>query len=913
MIIKNLYEELKSKAYDLDIVKPRIPDFVVNNLKHTLFDWQEKALINLLTYNEIIKKEKLSTPTHLMFNMATGTGKTLVMGASMLYYYDLGYRNFIFIVNQNNIISKTESNFCNPFHGKYLFKEKILINGISVKIKMVHIFSKSTNDIEIKFTTVQKLYNDIHLERENQIILDDLLSKDIVILADEAHHLNAMTKVKGKQIQLDLNTEMSGNTSLTDLEKRGWEHTVVELLLNRNGSVEPNKNILLEFTATIPSDKSVTEKYSDKIIYKFGLKEFLSAGYTKEINLISSSFGKKERILQALLFSWYRESIADKYALEGNQSLTNFKPVILFRSRTIEESKSDFEFYINIINNLSVADFDFLNKLGEKIDYDETVYERGKSRTYDVLNYINVNKISYSKLVDNMKYAFSKEKCIITNSESNTTKKEKTDEETDQLLNNLEDRNNTIRCIFTVERLTEGWDVLNLYDIVRLYQGQNSGGNSKKTPESTVKEKQLIGRGVRYYPFEYKDKISNKRKFDNDIENELRILEELHYYTFDEQSRYISHLKAELKKDGYIKDDRITKTFDLKKEFRGSNYFNNISLLVNEKKSNPKRRKMEITEISYDFMDPYKVSEIDYIESHFSFTSEADINTQTSVDDYQTSIKYLGDFERQLFFKAINLQAVKGNSLYKFKHLKLEMKLETIDELLQDAFLGRFQIPIVSSISANFDSLSNQIKLAILGNFLEKFEIEFLHVVNPFKGSEFFPIPFNTIFKEKKTKILERDLESDEMEKRLISNDWYVLDSFYGTSIERELILEITNLMANLKEKYDEIYLLRNEEVYKIFDFSTGRGFQPDFILLLSDKNKQKCFYQIFIEPKGEHLVEKDEWKNQFLMQINQLYGLQKDNILEHNGLNYYLIGLPLYSVSNKSEFVNELSKLYSS
>ena len=79
------------------------------------------------------------------------------------------------------------------------------------------------------------------------------------------------------------------------------------------------------------------DKYADKTIYKFGLKEFLSAGYTKEINLLSSTLEKRERILQALLFSWYRHKIALK------NDLSNWKPVILFRSKTIEESKTDFE------------------------------------------------------------------------------------------------------------------------------------------------------------------------------------------------------------------------------------------------------------------------------------------------------------------------------------------------------------------------------------------------------------------------------------------------------------------------------------------------------------------------------------------------------------------------------------------
>ena len=39
-----------------------------------------------------------------MFNLATGTGKTLLMASTILYYYNKGYKHFIFFVNQNNIL-----------------------------------------------------------------------------------------------------------------------------------------------------------------------------------------------------------------------------------------------------------------------------------------------------------------------------------------------------------------------------------------------------------------------------------------------------------------------------------------------------------------------------------------------------------------------------------------------------------------------------------------------------------------------------------------------------------------------------------------------------------------------------------------------------------------------------------------
>ncbi|KAF3981095.1 MAG: hypothetical protein HFP81_08435 [Methylococcales symbiont of Hymedesmia sp. n. MRB-2018] len=111
------------------------------------------------------------------------------------------------------------------------------------------------------------------------------------------------------------------------------------------------------------------------------------------------------------------------------------------------------------------------------------------------------------------------------------------------------------------------------------------------------------------------------------------------------------------------------------------------------------------------------------------------------------------------------------------------------------------------------------------------------------------------------------------------------MDTFVGTSEEKNLITFIENVIQNLQNKY--------EEVYKIYDFETGRGFQPDFILFLKNKETKPMYYQVFIEPKGENLLEHDQWKGEFLEKISEKYGL--DNILGEDK-NYYLIGLPFFN-----------------
>jgi len=92
--------------------------------------------------------------------------------------------------------------------------------------------------------------------KENALSYDDFERDKIVMLSDEAHHINATTK-KGK---LGVNEAK---------EKTSWEQTIMKILASHS------ENILLEFTATIDlANELIAEKYRDKIIYKYDLSEF---------------------------------------------------------------------------------------------------------------------------------------------------------------------------------------------------------------------------------------------------------------------------------------------------------------------------------------------------------------------------------------------------------------------------------------------------------------------------------------------------------------------------------------------------------------------------------------------------------------------------------------------------------------
>lgn len=911
---KNLYETINERKAGLRNFNPEIfeiPKYITDNLKHNFFQWQTEALENLLYYEN--PRETLKEyPTHLMFNMATGAGKTLLMAAAILYYYQRGYRHVLFFVNRNNIVDKTENNFIDTTHAKYLFTEKIVIDDKTINIKNVDTFSDTPPGIEIKFTSIQKLYNDIHLQRENRTTLEELHNKNIVMLADEAHHLNADTKKS--PAELDLPKEITGRTGKGEVEKRGWEHTVIELILKKNGQQRDNKNVLLEFTATIPDKQNVQEKYADKIVYKFELKEFLQAGYTKEINLISSTLVKKERVLQALLFQWYRHRIALKYGI------ANFKPVILFRSKTIAKSKEDYEEFLNWVHSIAGSDFNFLNAIFDKISQNESINEQGKSRTEQVLRFVKSKNISYVEIAQWVKDNFSERNIIITNSETNDTKTEKTDASTEKLLNSLEDKDNHIRAIFTVERLTEGWDVLNLFDIVRLYEGRDErkgkGDGKRKTGSATIAEKQLIGRGVRYFPFAYDDKIKNKRKFDEDLTHELRVLEELYFYSTSEY-RYIDELKRALKESGYIRDDRVMKTFAVKKDILQSDFFKNTKIWYNEQIDNPHRRRKNLDDIQEEFAMQYKITALELHEEEIALANQEDIQRLNLQETRETFfINIADDIEKHIFLKAINIKAKQEGSLLQFEKLKEELEIDSIEELQTNIF-ANFSVEVVASNDTRRKGIQNSDKLELVIRFLDKILAELKGNITPKIGGEFTDEHLKKFFSEPKTKSINVDNEYPEIAQ---DNQWYLLDSFVGTDVEKEFIEFIKNKMGNLEKEYKEIHLLRNEEVYKIYDFKTGRGFQPDFILFLKTRNKQavndgsatELYYQVFVEAKGDIFLDgyesfkdsKEAWKEKFLAEITTRYGCKK--VLRFENQRYRLIGLPFFHTTHNREKFDE-------
>jgi type III restriction enzyme len=112
------------------------------------------------------------------------------------------------------------------------------------------------------------------------------------------------------------------------------------------------------------------------------------------------------------------------------------------------------------------------------------------------------------------------------------------------------------------------------------------------------------------------------------------------------------------------------------------------------------------------------------------------------------------------------------------------------------------------------------------------------------------------------------------------------------------MVKYIDKVYKKLQAKYKNIYLVRNEGHFKLYNFNDGRAFEPDFVLFLTEKkNDISVYYQVFLEPKGEHLFKHDEWKEKFLLAMRSRHKIKQ----LWKSKNYVVWGMPFFNSGEKA------------
>ncbi|PUD17775.1 DEAD/DEAH box helicase family protein [Helicobacter pylori] len=812
-----------------------LPTHITSNLKNELRDYQKQAI-----YNYLEKRQSNPTQKHFMFEMATGSGKTLVMAALILECCKQGYQNFIFFVNSTSILEKTKLNFTDSVSSKYLFSENININYENTEIKSINNLNESHNGaINIYFSTIQGLFSLFTKAKENAITLEDLKDQKLVFLADEAHHLNTETKKK-------LNDSEAS-------EKRNWE-SVVKLALEQN-----KDNLLLEFSATIPNEKSVEEKYKNLKVATYTLKEFSEDKFCK--NIYSLSYENKEletRFLGACVSSLYKELLAQHHNIE------NFKPCILFKSERIEESKKNQERFNTFLENLSPLD------LENFFHYSRNAFFKAAKKFFDEKNYT-------ANLVALLQTKFKKSTQINTNNEKELEKGM-------LLLNSLEDRDNPKRVIFSVDKLNEGWDVLNLFDIVRL--------KNKASQKDTTKDAQLIGRGARYYPFSYNDFKPGRiefyqRKFD--LFNPLSVLERLDYHAVYD-SEFIAKLKKELQDLGlgFINEKQ---TIPLTPTKRFKCYY----------ASNTKDKKKNLFNV--DYSGPVEATLKSLHVPLFGFIvreKKVDFKEGNKGDTTYYIPHTLDKIPINYFLKALNLKNLD------FKTLKKAFKKHPFNNKV--GFIEQY----ISHLKTNFHKDQkfddNKILLKLAVYIIENLKDTLLKEQDKYEVSMLELKEFETHNKSLSTSEWEKGIPFYEW---LLFKDMRKLDS----DLEREFLDFINDNKEVLDKKFKEWCVLRNDHFTELKVFCNienspyyAQGFEPDFILFAQTHSDEFLGFTCYMEAKGEHLEPSNAWKEEFLEML-------ENAALKSHNKKLNLKGLPFFTLHNNKavngEFITAFDQIF--
>jgi len=832
----------------------KIPMNIIQNLANELRPYQIDAIQNLLLVNDSELRNLFGINVslrHNIYHMATGSGKTMLMSATILYLYSLGYRKFIFLTQSLNLIEKTKNNLLPTRNSSKLeFSNTISFEGKEVNIKEVDLFSDDTNDIEISFKTVHSIHNEIQSPKENSL---DYSKHKVALIADEAHHLQGTQKAK------------------SDEDEKTWESSI-NIILNANP-----ENRLYEYTATLGlKHPKIHEKYKDKIIYDFPLLKFRKDGYSKEVTLIRMSDNMtKDKVLLAAITSQYRYHIAS----EINIPLV---PKILFKAQgtieQLEQLKSEVQSHIQLL------DLNYLLTLLKKY---------GSYKVFKFFQEDFKTDEEKEKFINSLKIMMGTESMISVHSKNPKNEKDRILKELNRI-----DENQSLRLVFAINILNEGWDVLSLFDIVKM---DAINPNVKETTQ----ESQLIGRGARQFPYNYQDKDKYKRKFDGVVHEKLRLLEEMFFYSAND-NKYIEALHQSLVDIG-LQDFAQDQIKDIQAIVTQRQKLENL-LGINGVPKIFTNRLLELEEtiggISKYFSGKHTVLSMQF---DFQLGEESILdNGQSSSENIQSiSLKDLMNGNEFLFQRALR----KLDFLNKGKN-----NYSNYEDLMKD-FLDKdlnANLEIKISNGANsYNELTYDEKFSITLSILNKIREHIQKYRGKMYGSEDLDVilSIDETFKEytkserfcleygeKTVKEFHLNAKRETLKGvyRLLNKDLFYYDKATWDS-EEELEL-YQYLDQNIpKNEFENILIIRNEnENFKVFSTdkgidseNLGKGFCPDFIILKRVLDELHIF---FIEVKG--MQDTEEWKK--LLIKNLLKG--KTKIIE--GIVYRIIGIDEFCTS---------------
>lgn len=432
----------------IDVCKS--PDEIQKNLL------RQKGYKHIKPLLEKVNKETGQLAPFIGYEMATGSGKTMLMGATVYYlnkYHNVN--NFLIVTpSSTEIYKKTIRNFTKgtnetvwndevPFKfnlitgDNYKDTKDLFATDTDANIFIFNIDKFGTNATQTKKQWEGSDWKD---KEGNTISLLEFLSQnDLVIITDEAHHAQSR---KAKQV------------------------------INAFHPLA-----VIEFTATAVETEKSQAKKNQTIVYKYDIKRFLEDKYGKKVRVLAlpgeerKSKVKKTELADLekyKLVTFFLVHLVKKKALKSDVKCRDLKPIGFVKVKNEIAFAEKVERYIKTV---LVTDSEIL----------EVILEKAKAEDTETTNLIlemfesDYNSDTAALLKDIDKVA---QTSILLHSKSDILVKKQFDDI----------QNNDVEIVIFIDMLNEGIDMPNIYTMVII----------NDTPsEFKTSVKQIVGRGVR--------------------------------------------------------------------------------------------------------------------------------------------------------------------------------------------------------------------------------------------------------------------------------------------------------------------------------------------------------------------------------------------------------------------------------
>lgn len=842
----------------IDVCKS--PDEIQKNLL------RQKGYKHIKPLLEKVNKETGQLAPFIGYEMATGSGKTMLMGATVYYlnkYHNV--KNFLIVTpSSTEIYKKTIRNFTKgtnetvwndevPFKfnlitgDNYKDTKDLFTTDTDANIFIFNIDKFGTNATQTKKQWEGSDWKD---KEGNTISLLEFLSQnDLVIITDEAHHAQSR---KAKQV------------------------------INAFHPLA-----VIEFTATAVETERSQAKKNQTIVYKYDIKRFLEDKYGKKVRVLalpgqeSKTKGKKTELSDLekyKLLTFFLVHLVKKKALNSDVKCRDLKPIGFVKVKNEIAFAEKVELYIKTV-------------LATDTEILEVILEKAKAEDTETTNLIlemfesDYNSDTTVLLKDIDKVA---QTSILLHSKSDKLVKKQFDDI----------QKNNVEIVIFIDMLNEGIDMPNIYSMVII----------NDTPsEFKTSVKQIVGRGVRLNKLQ--------RDYDEVEDNDLLTHTEKLHIVCDKGASF-EEVVLQIQQEFGLND----KTFAME---RGAE-----EVIENPVKTE-KLKGIQIPKITIDFKRKQGANIQDVITNYDKIIKDFLVSNSFNreIDSENKSfLKYTPNSfftEVDLFTDEKVFHKLGEDQDWNFDTLEISEKdmKEVYGRVLKE-LQAIPDIPKTYTTFQEYGKLLNEVgfyfynldevdyKLAI-NRFKDSFTYFYIHYVE----NEYFELDLDTLDSESNTWLLQNEFKTEKIKIRtkdknndsrnitdkdeliaLIKNGYY----FYGyensaydydkfdSYPEKQLADYVNHLIEQEPDKTAPFWLRNERNIH--FKYGTHKYF-PDFIFFYN-----KIIY--VIEIKGEAFSNVK--KNRLLLELNNVDGIGK--------VDSY-VGMVVFEVQMKN--LNDLTKSF--